>query len=190
VPKRLGYGQVPSHDGDPRTRSIRAGLWQQRGHRSLAGDLFNCQGAIRARQTNALVLIRSSHSRGRRESNPVFGGLGSRPATGASPLCRACFAGRARNQKSRSLAEAALKRSRTCESPVHAVERASVGGNSMDIDWSAPTHDETRVATGPTWPSMNRWFRLHLASLCRMPAQYMDARIFCEERSQQFQQSC
>ena len=88
VPKAPGLrpGAVPRRrpaEGDRRAGRAVAGA---RPSVPFAGDLFSCQGAIWARRTKAFVQISSSHSQGRRESNPVFGGFGGRPATGAPPL--------------------------------------------------------------------------------------------------------
>ena len=95
--------------------------------------------------------------RGARESNPVFGGFGSRPATGASPLCRAVLVlCRSGNQKSRLHVEAALERSQTLEGPVHPFESASLERRSKHIACSTPACDVTRDVDRATCPSIHR----------------------------------
>lgn len=95
--------------------------------------------------------------RGARESNPVFGGFGSPPATGASPLCRAVLVlCRSGNQKSRLRVEAALERSQTLEGPVHPFESASLERRSKHIACSTPACDVTRDVDRATCPSIHR----------------------------------
>jgi hypothetical protein len=88
VPKAPGLrpGAVPRRRPTEGDRCSGRAVARRRPSVPFAGDLFSCQGAIWTRRTKAFVQIGSSHSQGRRESNPVVGGFGGRPATGAPPL--------------------------------------------------------------------------------------------------------
>jgi hypothetical protein len=143
-----------------------AAVWQSATFDPVAGDLFTCQGAIWARQSRHLGKSVRRTRRGQ-GIQLLLGGFGGHRLPAPRPVSW-CVCWRQPNQKSRSLTEAALRRSRTCKSPAYTAESASMGGSSKAIAWPDTPCDVTQAAARPRWPSMVRRSRFHVASLCRM----------------------
>src|SRR6185312_7398860 len=151
----------------------------------FAGDLFNFQGAVGAtRQTIWVIARRTRRGAGNRTlSQRVWRPPGYRCL---APRLLLVVMG-ARNEKSRLHQEAALKRSVTCDGPVHTDESTPMGRSMF---WPAPTCESTRDVREVASPSFVRSTRSSIASSYRIDAQYMNSERRCEETEPGSQRSC
>jgi hypothetical protein len=156
--KRLGYGQVPSHDGGPRRGTVvRPCRWQGAAigpicWRSL--QLSRCyldatNQSICANRLVALAAAQRVEPCLRRVWRPP----GYRCPAPSYPVVRTAIVPEI---KRAAPLRKRLERSRTCESPVQTVENAPLGRNPKGIAWPKAAHDVTRVANRPHRPSIHR----------------------------------